>query len=31
VSDRLLRLPLFYSMTDEQQAHVIESITAFRP
>jgi dTDP-4-amino-4,6-dideoxygalactose transaminase len=31
VSDRLLRLPLFYSLTVDQQAHVIESIVAFDP
>lgn len=30
-SERLLRLPLFYSMTESQQAHVIDSIGAFRP
>lgn len=29
VSDQLLRLPLFYSMSDEQQARVIEAITGF--
>lgn len=31
VSDCLLRLPLFYSMTEEQQAHVIDSIREFCP
>lgn len=30
-SERLLRLPLFYSMTESQQAHVIDSIGVFRP
>ncbi len=29
-SDRLLRLPLFFSMTEDQQKHVIESVTTFR-
>lgn len=29
VSDRLLRLPLFYSLSEEQQTHVIDSIVAF--
>ncbi len=29
VSDQLLRLPLFYSMSDEQHAQVIEAITGF--
>ncbi len=28
-SDRLVRLPLFYNLTDEDQQHVIESILAF--
>ncbi|MEY8830762.1 dTDP-4-amino-4,6-dideoxygalactose transaminase [Sedimentitalea sp. XS_ASV28] len=28
-SDRLLRLPLFFNMTDAQQARVIEAFTAF--
>ncbi len=31
VSDRLLRLPLFYSLTDDQQARVIDSIMEFCP
>lgn len=30
VSDQLLRLPLFFSMTEAQQTHVIDSITAFK-
>jgi len=30
-SDCLLRLPLFNSMTDEQQSRVIEAVRAFRP
>ncbi len=29
VSDRLLRLPLFNDMTDAEQRHLIESVTAF--
>lgn len=29
VSDQLLRLPLFYSMSDEQQSRVIDAVTAF--
>jgi dTDP-4-amino-4,6-dideoxygalactose transaminase len=29
-SDRLLRLPLFYSMTDDQQSHVIDAVAGFR-
>ncbi len=29
VSDRLLRLPLFYSLTDDQQSQVIDAITGF--
>lgn len=29
VSDQLLRLPLFYSMSDEQQSCVIDAITSF--
>jgi dTDP-4-amino-4,6-dideoxygalactose transaminase len=31
VSDRLLRLPLFYSLTEDQQTRVIDSIAEFRP
>jgi dTDP-4-amino-4,6-dideoxygalactose transaminase len=31
ISDRLLRLPLFYALTDEQQARVIAAVTAFSP
>ncbi|MDA0989490.1 MAG: dTDP-4-amino-4,6-dideoxygalactose transaminase [Verrucomicrobia bacterium] len=31
VSERLLRMPLYYSLTPDQQHHVIEAITAFRP
>ncbi len=31
VSDRLLRLPFFNSMTAEQQARVIEAVKEFRP
>ena len=31
VSDRLLRLPLFFSITEDQQSHVIDSVIAFRP
>jgi dTDP-4-amino-4,6-dideoxygalactose transaminase len=30
-SDRLLRLPLFNDLSDEEQKHVIESINAFTP
>ncbi|MEY3774807.1 MAG: hypothetical protein RLZZ129_1587 [Verrucomicrobiota bacterium] len=30
VSDQLLRLPLFYSLTDEQQSRVVDAITEFR-
>jgi dTDP-4-amino-4,6-dideoxygalactose transaminase len=29
VSDRLLRLPLFFSMTEGQQAWVIDALTSF--
>jgi dTDP-4-amino-4,6-dideoxygalactose transaminase len=31
VSDRLLRLPFFYSLSDDTQAYVIETVTAYRP
>jgi dTDP-4-amino-4,6-dideoxygalactose transaminase len=31
MSDRLLRLPLFYSLTEEQQARVIDSLVGFHP
>lgn len=31
VSDRLLRLPLFYSLTDDQQTRVIDTIIRFCP
>jgi dTDP-4-amino-4,6-dideoxygalactose transaminase len=31
VSDRLLRLPLYWSMTEEEQAEVIEAVRAFEP
>ena len=31
VSDRLLRLPFYNSMTAEQQARVIEAVKEFRP
>ncbi|HWA26777.1 MAG TPA: dTDP-4-amino-4,6-dideoxygalactose transaminase [Lacunisphaera sp.] len=30
ISDRLLRLPLFYAMTEQQQSRVIDAISAFR-
>lgn len=30
ISDRLVRLPLFYNMTDNEQARVIESVLEFR-
>lgn len=30
ISDRLVRLPLFYNMTDDEQARVIESVLEFR-
>ncbi len=29
VSDRLVRLPMFYNLSDEDQTHVIESVRAF--
>jgi dTDP-4-amino-4,6-dideoxygalactose transaminase len=31
VSDRLLRLPFFNDMSEEQQAHVVEAVRRFRP
>ena len=31
VSDRLLRLPLYWSITEEEQAEVIEAVRAFEP
>jgi len=31
ISDRLVRLPLFYNMTDEEQDRVIRSILSFKP
>lgn len=31
VSDQLLRLPLFYAMSEEQQGRVIEAVTNFHP
>lgn len=31
VSDQLLRLPLFYAMSEEQQGRVIEAVTSFHP
>jgi dTDP-4-amino-4,6-dideoxygalactose transaminase len=31
VSDRLLRLPFFYSLEDEDQADIIAAVTAYRP
>lgn len=30
ISDRLVRLPLFYNMTDDEQARVIDSVLEFR-
>jgi dTDP-4-amino-4,6-dideoxygalactose transaminase len=30
-SDRLLRLPLYYSLTDEDLARVVDGVTSFRP
>lgn len=30
VSDQLLRLPLFYSLTDAEQSRVIETVTSFK-
>jgi dTDP-4-amino-4,6-dideoxygalactose transaminase len=30
-ADRVVRLPLFASLTDEEQSRVIEAVTAFRP
>jgi dTDP-4-amino-4,6-dideoxygalactose transaminase len=29
VADRLVRLPLYVSMSDEDQGHVVESVTGF--
>ena len=31
VSDRLLRLPFYNDLTNEEQSRVIERVTAFRP
>jgi dTDP-4-amino-4,6-dideoxygalactose transaminase len=31
VSNKLLRLPLFYALTDAEQAHVIEAVSEFKP
>ncbi len=31
ISDRLVRLPLFYNMTDEEQERVVNAIQAFQP
>jgi dTDP-4-amino-4,6-dideoxygalactose transaminase len=31
VADRLVRLPLFYQLTDEEQGAVIDGLSAFRP
>jgi dTDP-4-amino-4,6-dideoxygalactose transaminase len=30
VADRLVRLPLYFSLTDEEQQHVIDAIKRFR-
>ena len=30
ISDRLLRLPLYYNMTSEEQERVIDAITSFK-
>jgi dTDP-4-amino-4,6-dideoxygalactose transaminase len=29
VSDRLVRLPLYVSMTDDEQSHVVDAVTRF--
>ncbi len=31
VSDRLVRLPLFFQLSDEDQSRVIEAVCSFRP
>ena len=31
VSDRLLRLPFYYSLTDAEQSHVIDALVEFQP
>ena len=31
ISDRLLRLPFFYALTDAEQARVIEAVRTFKP
>ena len=30
VADRLVRLPLYFSLTDDEQQHVIDAIKGFR-
>ena len=31
VSDRLLRLPLYYALSDDEQSRVVEAVRSFRP
>jgi len=31
VSDRLLRLPMFFQLTDDEQSRVVDAVTSYRP